>query len=68
MQLIIHRGTHEIGGNCIEVRSRQTKILLDFGLPLDFATRTPEEQEMPSSSATAMPTIMGYSLPFRIPS
>ena len=45
MQLIIHRGTHEIGGNCIEVRSRQTKILLDFGLPLDFATRTPEEQE-----------------------
>lgn len=34
MQLIIHRGTHEIGGTCVEVISRKTRLLLDFGMPL----------------------------------
>ena len=45
MQIVIHRGTHEIGGSCVEIRTRQTKILLDVGMPLDFEARTPEEQE-----------------------
>jgi len=34
MKLIIHRGTHEIGGSCIELVSANSRILLDFGLPL----------------------------------
>ena len=34
MQLIIHRGTHEVGGSCIELFDRETRILLDLGLPL----------------------------------
>ena len=34
MQLIIHRGTHEIGGTCIEVCSGQTRIIMDLGMPL----------------------------------
>jgi len=34
MKLIIHRGTHEIGGNCIEVCSGQTRIIIDLGMPL----------------------------------
>ena len=36
MQLIIHRGTHQIGGSCIELRSGDTRILLDIGLPLSL--------------------------------
>jgi len=39
MELIIHRGTHQIGGTCIEVSSRGNRILLDIGLPLDFDDR-----------------------------
>ena len=35
MQLIIHRGTHEIGGSCVEIRDKNTRLLFDFGLPLD---------------------------------
>ena len=35
MQLTIHRGTHEIGGSCVEIKSAETRILIDFGLPLD---------------------------------
>ena len=34
MKLIIHRGTHEIGGSCVELSSGKTRILLDFGMPL----------------------------------
>ena len=34
MKLTIHRGAHEIGGTCIELSTQNTKILLDFGMPL----------------------------------
>jgi len=34
VQLIIHRGTHQIGGTCIEIYSRKTRIILDYGMPL----------------------------------
>src|ERR1700692_4093638 len=35
MRLKIHRGSHEIGGNCIELEAHGQSILLDLGLPLD---------------------------------
>ncbi|QDU82611.1 Ribonuclease J 1 [Polystyrenella longa] len=31
----IHRGCHEIGGNCVEIRTADARILLDVGLPLN---------------------------------
>lgn len=34
MQLVIHRGTHEIGGSCIELKSQNSRIVIDIGLPL----------------------------------
>lgn len=34
MKVIIHRGAHEIGGNCIEVQGENSAILLDIGMPL----------------------------------
>lgn len=34
MNCKIHRGTQEIGGNCIEVSTKTTRILFDFGMPL----------------------------------
>lgn len=34
MKITIHRGTHEIGGTCIELESENARILLDYGLPL----------------------------------
>ena len=36
MKIIIHRGTKEVGGSCVEICSEQTSILIDFGLPLAF--------------------------------
>ncbi len=34
LKVIIHRGQNEIGGNCIELISAQSRILLDIGQPL----------------------------------
>jgi ribonuclease J len=34
LKVTIHKGSHEIGGNCIQVSSGKTTILLDAGLPL----------------------------------
>ena len=45
MQITIHRGTKEVGGSCVEIRSDRAKILIDIGLPLDFGDKPQEEQE-----------------------
>lgn len=34
LTLTIHRAAHEIGGNCIELRADETRIVLDMGRPL----------------------------------
>lgn len=34
MKIIIHRGSSEIGGTCIQLSTDRTTILLDLGLPL----------------------------------
>jgi ribonuclease J len=41
MRLTIHRGAHEIGGTCIELESGDSRILLDFGMPLVGQDREP---------------------------
>lgn len=40
MRIIIHRGTHQIGGSCVELETGDTRILLDFGMPLQDASGT----------------------------
>lgn len=34
MKIMIHRGSREIGGTCIELSSADTRIVLDLGVPL----------------------------------
>ena len=34
MNIEIHRCTNEIGGNCIEISTKTTRVILDFGMPL----------------------------------
>jgi ribonuclease J len=35
MNVIIHRGSKEIGGSCVEFESQGKRLLIDIGLPLD---------------------------------
>lgn len=46
MRITIHRGTHEIGGNCIEVATKNSRIILDVGLPLFNNDREPYDSSV----------------------
>lgn len=35
LRVIVHRGTNEIGGSCIEIAYATTRIIMDCGWPLD---------------------------------
>lgn len=44
LEFIIHRGSHQIGGNCVELATPDARILIDCGLPLDYDEQDPEIQ------------------------
>jgi ribonuclease J len=44
VEVIVHRGTSEIGGNCIEIRTSSTRIILDVGQPLFKPNREPYDR------------------------
>jgi len=47
MQLIIHRGAHQVGGSCVELSHENFTILLDIGLPLDSGFNDNPESHLP---------------------
>ena len=49
MQITIYRGTHEIGGTLVELKSGKSRILIDAGYPL-FLNNQPIEDEVSSFS------------------
>ena len=62
IQVIIHRGTHTIGGSCVEIRSGAGRIVLDLGLPLmgrDGAELSAEAQDNPSIENGILPDVPG---------
>ena len=46
MQLIIHRGTKEIGGSCVELITDSARILIDFGMPLIGEKKKPFDSKI----------------------
>jgi len=60
--VIIHRGTHTIGGSCVEVRSGAHRIILDLGMPLmerDGAELNQESLKNPSIENGILPDVKG---------
>ena len=53
MKLIIHRGTHQIGGSCVEVMAGKTRIVVDAGLPL------PSLEDEATFEAPVFPDVKG---------
>lgn len=47
MRFCIHRGSHQVGGSCVELFYRDTIILLDVGLPLDYDFSDDIESHLP---------------------
>jgi ribonuclease J len=38
INVTIHRGSHEIGGNCVEVATEESRLIIDVGTPLSEMT------------------------------
>lgn len=49
MQLIIHRGSREIGGSCVELSTKNSRLLIDAGSPLPQKNDFQNKEEMPES-------------------
>ena len=49
MRVRIHRGAHEIGGNCVELEAQGARLVLDLGRPLDI----------PSGQTAPLPPVSG---------
>lgn len=49
MRACVHRGTHEIGGSCVEVEHQGWTLVLDMGLPLEV--RADETAAVPAVHA-----------------
>lgn len=50
MKLIIHRGTHQIGGSCVEVQSGGRRLILDLGMPLAKPDGSPFPRDIHANS------------------
>jgi len=53
INLIVHRGTHEIGGSCIELSTNNSRIIIDAGEQL------PSTDKNLKKSTVALPNIQG---------
>lgn len=59
MQLTIYRGTHEIGGNCVELATATTRIIIDVGMPLVNAAGEPFDARLIRGKSLAELTANG---------
>lgn len=59
MKICIHRGTHEIGGSCVELAHDGYRIAIDLGLPLDAETNGPEWLPKVAGISSHAPDFLG---------
>lgn len=60
MNICIYRGTNEIGGNCIEISTKSTRILFDIGTPLASM-----QDDTPRAMDKYLQWLRGYGTPVR---
>jgi ribonuclease J len=51
MKVTIHKGSHEIGGTCIQLTAKETSILLDAGLPLSAESQPVDVRQLTVDAA-----------------
>ena len=56
MEIIIHRGTHQIGGCVTEIRTEETRIIIDLGTPLP-GSKNENEFDVTKGNAIALPGV-----------
>ena len=56
MEIIIHRGTHQIGGCVTEIKTEEARIVIDMGTPLP-ARKTEDEFDLTEENAITLPGV-----------
>ena len=56
MEIIIHRGTHQIGGCVTEIKTEEARIVIDMGTPLPDS-KTENEFNVTEGNAIALPGV-----------
>lgn len=46
MEIVVHKGTHSVGGSVVEIKTSKSRIVLDFGLNLPSAELNEEKLEI----------------------
>ena len=54
MKIIVHRGAEETGGTCVEVRTKKTRVLLDYGAPAPKTDPAARKSAEPSLKQTLL--------------
>jgi predicted metal-dependent RNase len=54
VQTIVHRGTKEIGDNCVEVRTDSSRLIIEVGMPLSQRERGVIRRHIPTTSRTRL--------------
>ncbi|HOG23734.1 MAG TPA: MBL fold metallo-hydrolase [Candidatus Omnitrophota bacterium] len=63
MNLIIHRGTHEIGGTCVEIATDGgTRIIIDLGMPLSDPRDKTKKLKNFSLTGKTVPELIGMGI------
>jgi ribonuclease J len=62
MNLIIHRGTHEIGGTCVEIATDETRIIIDLGMPLSDPRDKTKKLKDFSLTGKTVPQLIGEGI------
>lgn len=62
MEIIIHRGTHQIGGCVIEIKTEKARIIIDMGTPLPGSKI---EKELEEAKDAVLP-LPGVTVPFAV--
>lgn len=56
MEIIIHRGTHQIGGCVTEIKTEEARIIIDMGTPLP-SSKTDNELDAAAEEVIAIPGV-----------
>ena len=56
MEIIIHRGTHQIGGCVTEIKTEEARIIIDMGTPLP-GSKTENETGAAEEEVIALPGV-----------
>ena len=59
----VHRGCHEIGGNCVEIEFSGSRILIDLGLPLSGEATMPEVDGLLGGSSDLLGVFVSHAHP-----